>query len=681
MTAMVGMVVLCMAGMAQEPPDLNPLGTDPLVDYNDLFQRTEALGIPWDDRNLGLSQEDLAVLPERDFEDIQQVPVFYRVLLRQRFPHLQRSGRAQYPRSAPEQFRLEFGALRRAWDKTKPAAKKGDTAIELEANNNVSGERYGAESAIAVHPTNPDLVIVGTNGVDANGVTSRQRHYYSTDGGRTWQPAAGAAPLPNSCCDPTMDWSPDGQYAYAAALAELSGGGGVWFYRSDDAGASWNRTAIISSGNFEDKEYMHVDKFNCGVNPHCGNIYVTWHVGNSMRLSRSDDNGASFTTFVHQDSQSGIGSDVTSDENGVVYHFWPETQARLLTFAVSTDGGLNFGPRQTVTETNASFIYNIPSFDRRLAFVHVSAATDLSGGAYHNRMYLCWNDHSVVGNVGGTSLVRVAYSDDGGQSWQITQPHRDKDPFATDRFNPWMEIDRNGWVHVVYYDTRNDPARLRTDMYHTYSRDGGATWAPETRLTESSSQRMDDGFQWGDYNGLAIVGDEIRPVWTDNRFNSGGRGYTVVGRIAGGIVPEFTPAFTAPLQDPQCPGSTAPSVTVTSQITGGFSQEITYAFDPPLPEGFEAVFSENPVQPDGSTAVTLSLDPFVMPGDYAFRLVGRGAGKSRDLTYNLSVSIGPGPIRPIWGRPELFNETYDLDQNRVINVLDLVASLNCQTPL
>ena len=41
--------------------------------------------------------------------------------------------------------------------------------------------------------------------------------WYSTNGGSTWT-QSGALPQGNTCCDPTVDWSSNGQYAYTSTL-------------------------------------------------------------------------------------------------------------------------------------------------------------------------------------------------------------------------------------------------------------------------------------------------------------------------------------------------------------------------------------------------------------------------------------------------------------------------------
>ncbi|HYX40245.1 MAG TPA: hypothetical protein VE821_01040, partial [Pyrinomonadaceae bacterium] len=95
----------------------------------------------------------------------------------------------------------------------------------------------------------------------------------------------------------------------------------------------------------------------------------------------------------------------------------------------------------------------------------------------------------------------------------------------------WMSVDAvTGDVNVSFYDTRNDFTGFRyiTDVYLAQSKDGGATWLPNVRVTNASSNEHDcnglfpcDGInygnQQGDYEGLVSYGGFSYPVWTDSR--------------------------------------------------------------------------------------------------------------------------------------------------------------------
>ncbi len=86
---------------------------------------------------------------------------------------------------------------------------------------------------------------------------------------------------------------------------------------------------------------------------------------------------------------------------------------------------------------------------------------------------------------------------------------------------------------MSWYDTRNDPTRLMTDVFFGRSSDGGLSFGPNVQVTTSSTNETcppthlffqwacDNGanlfFQYGDYEGIAAFGGVVHPVWTDRR--------------------------------------------------------------------------------------------------------------------------------------------------------------------
>ena len=61
------------------------------------------------------------------------------------------------------------------------------------------------------HAANTDRVVAGSNGPGGG-----QRMHWSADGGESWSQVD--LPQGSTCCDPAVDWSSDGGYAYATAL-------------------------------------------------------------------------------------------------------------------------------------------------------------------------------------------------------------------------------------------------------------------------------------------------------------------------------------------------------------------------------------------------------------------------------------------------------------------------------
>ncbi|NND71207.1 MAG: T9SS type A sorting domain-containing protein [Rhodothermales bacterium] len=513
-------------------------GVDPNVSYPSLA----SIG-PWDDRNYAVNSEDLLLLSENEAELSESIPVFYRVLLRKLMPDLQRTGPVQYPRSALPRFLIEFGGFLVDGSLYKRVERKGNTyelvfedstplqefqkARAATSEFKVTSPTGAAESAVAIKPTDTDIVVAGTNGPG-----SGQQMHYSVDGGVTWTPAA-ALPLGGTCCDPTIAWSSDGSLVYTATL-----GSGVWVYRSSDDGQTWDDFETDTPGDprrelgtpSSDKEYLHVDTYS--GSPHRDNVYLTWHQGNIMQFARSVDSGNTWASqaFSSASDDRGIGSDITTDKSGNVYYIWPAFNSQKIYVRKSTDGGVSFDPKIEIADTEASFDFAIPSMETRRVFVYVSAATDTTNGFYGGSLYAAWTDATAP--TSGTAAnnhgrIQVAYSRDSGATWSVVTPHETLDANIVDRWHQWLTVSADGTVHVVFYDTRNDLTRASVDFYHSQSSDGGQTFTIPERITSESSPNISDSFEFGDYNGADVVLNDVISVYTDNRDESGGSGQSV----------------------------------------------------------------------------------------------------------------------------------------------------------
>jgi|GEM_PF-3997377 len=507
----------------------NTRGSDPRVDYMDLTR----FG-PWDDRNYDLQLDDLALLPPGDETLRVAIPAFYRVELRRRFPGMSKSGPLQYAHSVKLAFmaaydgflvdgklysKAEFDGTRWSIDLDKPIAirnEAGETE-SLMGDVQISSPSGGRESAIELSPINPDLAVAGAV---IWPVGTRQEMFTSSDGGSSWSPAQ-SLPQGGALGDPTIAWSSDGQFVYTASLAfDLST---LFFYRSADNGQSWDDLANEPGGDSRreigvsgsDKEFLHVD--HSPTSPFKDRVYMTWDnfaQGNTMKFARSDDFGNSWQTTSFNSAPPGIAGDLTTDAAGTIYYLYPAFANRTIQLLTSTNGGASFSSAQTIANTNASFSFNVPSQNTRFVLVYVSADTDRSGGAFDGTVYASWSDEQPDGSG---AYVQVAYSRDGGNSWEFSEPH--SPDTAPDRYHQWLEVDDAGNVHVIYYDTVNDPSRTSVHVYHSVSTDGGVTWTSK-RLTSESSPTPGDGFDFGDYNGVSITMSQLIAAFADNRDGS-----------------------------------------------------------------------------------------------------------------------------------------------------------------
>jgi hypothetical protein len=546
MTALLQTCALVSLAHAQNV--LQSRGADPQgIDYAALTRFS-----PWDDRNYLLTREDLQVLAPNEDQLSDPIPVFFRAQMRRAWPELPKEGPAQYPRSALQIFQQFYGGFR-VGDQTirevgfnagrfivvrperEEESREGGPSRLLLGEVRVTVPEGAAESAIKANPSDPNIMIAGSNGPGLG-----QKMHFSSDGGVTWTEVA--LPLGGTCCDPTVEWSSDGTLAYTATLGSCSFSGcGVWFYRSGDNGQSWTdlsndtpgdpRRELTNGGS--DKEMLHVDRFS--ASPHLDNIYLTWHQANIMQFARSTDRGNTWTKTSFSSDPRGIGSDITTDKNGNIYYFWPATNDRKILLKRSSDGGVTFMSGTTkVADTNGAFDFAVPSMESRKAWIYVSADVDVSTGPYGGRIYVAWTDTTAAecnepcaNPASNHTRIQVAHSTDGGATWTVATPHETTDQDKVDRYNQWLAVAPDGGVHVVFYDTRNDATRESVDLYHSVSNDGGVSFSAPTRLTSVSSSNILDVFEFGDYNALDAFLNKYITVYTDNRQEGPGTGDSV----------------------------------------------------------------------------------------------------------------------------------------------------------
>ncbi len=531
----------------------NALGVDARVDYVALLKQG-----PWDDKNYQLTLEDLAVLPENDVYR-PGVPAFFKIMKRREMAAEGFPLDRHYPRETNKEFAIRFGGLTQGgvlkrtglgkyyhpdpknpppalmWA-TDPMPKAAPLLYEAAFDSTLSNN----ETTIEFHPSNPNIVVAGSNG------SGGQRMSFSSNGGQTW---GNSGALPNTCCDPAVDWAPAGDIVFTATLGTGPTCGFslcTQVYWSFNNGQNWVGPVSVSTAS-SDKEFIHIDK--SPTSPYFGRVYLTWHQGNVMSFARSTAmpvNGGTplvfAPTITFPSEERGIGSDITTDRQGRLYYFFPSLTAgsaevRMLR---SSDGGVTFddlngaaaGLSSMAYDLHGRFDMSIPAMESRRAFIYASADVDVSGGPRDGRIYVAFTDENAAagspGNGTGSTAashawVQVVYSDDQGVTWTVAAtPHSTADQTTVDRFQPWLDVDQLGNVHIGFQDTRNSGAGLRNkaDWYYVASTDGGATWVEETRVSTEVSQNITNGQEWGDYNGLSVAPGSatIGMTWTDNRI-------------------------------------------------------------------------------------------------------------------------------------------------------------------
>jgi hypothetical protein len=437
------------------------------------------------------------------------------------------------------------------WDKYQYLAANGaDTCtgqpgLKVGPNVDVSNEcGPQSETYITLNPARPKVLAGGSNEI----FRLPMRGYFSADGGSTW--GGVDLPLPpakgnglNFGSDPTLAFDSSGNLFYGYIVVYFGNGNGInatamAVARSTDGGRTYPQFTLFSleggSGHFNDKPMITADANP--ASPFRDSVYVAWDAaiggstGGGVRLARSTDHGATFTTVRIDDPRGpgrAIGAIPFVGPNGEVYVAWNDYAANTIAFNRSMDGGVTWDTPRVVASKRLPFAIAIPAEFNRGALVYPACDTDRSSGPYRGRLYCSWMDLTSAGNTD----IFSSFSDDDGTTWSAAEAATDRLP-NVDRFNHWMSVDPvTGDVNISFYDTRNDTtgARFMTDTYFTQLRAGDGSWlSPNRRVTDVSSNEHDcDGLfpcvainygnQQGDYAGLVSFGGVSHPIWTDSR--------------------------------------------------------------------------------------------------------------------------------------------------------------------
>ncbi|MDZ4803601.1 MAG: FlgD immunoglobulin-like domain containing protein [Candidatus Eisenbacteria bacterium] len=145
--------------------------------------------------------------------------------------------------------------------------------------------------------------------------------------------------------------------------------------------------------------------------------------------------------------------------------------------------------------------------------------TSMSSGDRHNISYRGYLQRLVPSP---TSVARdhrdlvMVVSSDGGRSWSEKRLVND-DPIGFENYLPEVAVDGLGRVHVSWYDRRDDPEYgINYHVYFATSTDGGATFLPSRRLSETQAviTRPYESNRLGDRMGLVGTEEGVIGAWT-----------------------------------------------------------------------------------------------------------------------------------------------------------------------
>lgn len=370
------------------------------------------------------------------------------------------------------------------------------------------------EPSIAINPSNPANIIVGTN---LNHV------FISFDTGHTWQGMRMRADPYRVYGDPVVLYDTAG-HAYFFSLCD----GEHWLDRllcqkSTDGGRSWPQIAHIGYAppTDQDKEWAAYD-------PIRNALYLLWtrfddygskdpQDSSYILFSKSLDGGQTWTHPIRINRIAGdcIDGDSTVEgaipavgPHGELYTAWAGPQG--IVFDRSFDGGDSWLVHDIFVDSMpGGWAYDIPGLYRCGGLP--TTLCDVSDGPYRGRIYIIWADQRH--GPDNTDLW-LRYSDDHGNTWspriRINTPGNHRHQFL-----PAATIDpATGYLWIVYYD--RDKAQnsddIATWVHLAYSTDGGQSFR-HIPLTDKPFYPNPKVF-FGDYIGIAAYKQIVRAVWT-----------------------------------------------------------------------------------------------------------------------------------------------------------------------
>jgi len=379
--------------------------------------------------------------------------------------------------------------------------------VNVDANgNNILGDAAN-ECSISVDPTNLSKMTIAWR--QFNNVISNFRQAgwaYTTDGGTTWTfPGV----LENNVfrSDPVTNSNEIGQFFYLSLQSDVNQSffcDDLW--RSTNGGQSWTLLSGERGAGGGDKQWFTIDKTN---GPGHGFQYQSDDgincSGGGVQFQRSTNGGVTWQAPIVVPNGTDLGT-LDVDTNGNLFI-----------------GGEGFSNFSCVRSSNAQIGSQTPTFDR-VTQVNMGGslgsgginpagldgqcflAIDRSGTATNNNIYML---ASVVPPGRSTTDVMFVRSTDGGQTFSAPRRIND-DPVNPNKWH-WfgtLSVAPNGRIDSVWYDTRNAANNTDSQLFYSWSTDGGLTWAANVAISNTFNpfEGYPNQSKIGDY--ITIVSDD-----------------------------------------------------------------------------------------------------------------------------------------------------------------------------
>ena len=344
--------------------------------------------------------------------------------------------------------------------------------VNVDANGqNILGDAAN-EPSIAVDPTNGNKITIGWRQFNTVNSNFRQGGWgYTIDGGTTWTfPGV----LENNVfrSDPVLNSDNAGHFFYLSLLQNFFDD--LW--GSLNGGQSWTNIAPADGG---DKQWFTIDNTNSSGH---GFQYQSWSTDgnnfNGRQFSRSTNGGVTWMNPINIPNSPAWGT-LDVDSNGNLFIGGVNLNTNGIWCDRSTNaknGGVTpTFDQSTAVNLGGNIVFGEPINPEGLVG-QVFLAVDRSGTITNNNVYMLASVQPTGFTTG--SDVMFVRSTDGGQTFSTPRRIND-DPVNQAKWH-WfgtLSVAPNGRIDAVWLDTRNAANNTDSQLFYSWSFDGGNTWS------------------------------------------------------------------------------------------------------------------------------------------------------------------------------------------------------------